>query len=126
MDVGAPSNWERIQALFDWDDDALRGALVGTSISDETTRGVMRRLHQDHGYLADPHTAVAWAAAEAHAPREDTVVCLGTAHPAKFKGVVDEALGLDIPLPPELARVVDIELLSEDIPADLGQLVERL
>ena len=126
MDVGAPSNWERIRALFQGDDDRLRAALTGGAVSDARTRETMRRLHQDHGYVADPHTAVAWAVMEDALRPGEVGISLSTAHPAKFVEVVEETLGISIPLPPELAAVADATLMSEDLPADLGALKARL
>jgi threonine synthase len=103
MDVGNPSNWERIQTLFDNDHNRIRQKLWSTSISDAETLETMRTTHQ-LGYVADPHTAVGLAAAarfrqENRAAQPQPMLVLSTAHPAKFPEVIQQALGIEIPLP---------------------------
>ncbi len=98
MDVGAPSNFERLQALFT--PEAMPEAIWGTSISDPLTKTVMRRVYESTGYIADPHTSVGLAAVQQY--RQETgdpapVVVLSTAHPAKFPDTVSEVLGIDSP-----------------------------
>ena len=106
MDVGHPSNFERLVWLFDGDVEAMRRAVVGLSVTDDQIRAAMRELLA-LGYLADPHTAVGWVGAQAAAafaaPGVPRVV-LATAHPAKFAEVVAPVLGRDIELPPALAE----------------------
>jgi threonine synthase len=106
MDVGHPSNFERLAWLFDGDVEAMRQAVVGLSVTDDQIRAAMRELLA-LGYLADPHTAVGWVGAQAAAalaaPGVPRVV-LATAHPAKFAEVVAPVLGRDIELPPALAE----------------------
>lgn len=104
MDVGNPSNWERIQTLFDDDYSRIRQKLWSTSISDDETLDTMRTIHKRAHYIADPHTAVGLAAAERfrqenRAPQTQPILVLSTAHPAKFQEVVQQALGVEIPLP---------------------------
>ena len=82
---------------------ALRRGLVSAAVSDEKTLAVMAGVYRDTGgYLLDPHTAVAVAASEAALPDPDPavkVVCLATAHPAKFPDVVRRALDTEGSLP---------------------------
>ncbi len=101
MDVGAPSNFERLQALLG--DETMRRWIQGDSVSDEATVQSMRRVYEATGYLADPHTAVGLevvrryrAATGDGAP----IIVLATAHPAKFPETIDQALGIK-PEPPE-------------------------
>ena len=106
MDVGNPSNWERIRTLFGDDHARIAERLWSVSISDELTLETMRAVYQRTGYVADPHTAVGIAAVERFrserpAGRRPTLV-LSTAHPGKFPEVVERALGIDIPPPPAL------------------------
>jgi threonine synthase len=125
MDVGAPSNWERIAALFEGDWNALRSALRWGSLDDDGTRAVIRELDA-RGYLCDPHGAVAFAVLRDHLQPGETGIFLATAHPAKFKEALEPVLGREIPLPPALQEVAGRPLLAEAIPADLGVLRERL
>jgi threonine synthase len=65
---------------------------------------------------------VAWAALEATRLNGETGLFLGTAHPAKFQESVEAILGIAVPLPPELAAVVDLPILSVNISAELAAL----
>jgi threonine synthase len=105
MDVGAPSNLERILFLYGNDDEALRADVVGASIRDDAAFACARQVHQRTGYLLDPHSAVAYEAAlrRGAGPGAPTVV-LATAHPAKFPEVTERVAGEALPLPPGLAR----------------------
>ena len=101
MDVGRPSNLERLEDLFGHDRAALAGGLAAHTVSDDEARDAMAWAWTAHGVLIDPHTAVGVAAAR----RPDVgtgrpVVVLATAHPAKFADAVREATGVD-PIPPE-------------------------
>lgn len=122
MDVGSPSNFERIRALFG-DDDTLRSAIKGEVVTDAQTRASMVALYEDHGYLACPHTAVGVAALKR---RGGKGVVLATAHPAKFKEVVDETLGVDLPLPEALAKVADLTPGSHPLTSSPSALPEAL
>jgi threonine synthase len=124
MDVGAPNNWERIEHLFSGDLDALRRVLRWGSKTDAETEETIRGL-ETHGYLADPHAAVARGVlAERLAPGE-TGIFLGTAHPAKFLPVY-ERLGIEVPIPEPLAALVNRPLLAREIPCQPSALMEAL
>jgi threonine synthase len=125
MDVGDPSNWDRITHLYRRDWQALRSSLRWGSLDDDETRASIRALDAQ-GYLADPHTAVAWSVLRRRMQRTETGLFLATAHPAKFREVLEPVLGREIPLPPALAEVVEQPLLAETIPADLEALKARL
>jgi threonine synthase len=125
MDVGAPSNWERIESLFEKDWDALRAALRWGSLDDEGTRETIRDLDA-RGYLCDPHGAVAYAVLRESLQPGETGLFLATAHPAKFKEALEPVLGREIPLPPALREVAGRPVLAEGIPADVEVLKRRL
>ncbi|MFW5972980.1 MAG: threonine synthase, partial [Bacteroidota bacterium] len=123
MDVGVPSNFERIRALLSPEE--MRGMSKGYSISDEETIAGMRRVFEETGYLPDPHTAVGLVAAERYRRRSgDTspVVVLSTAHPAKFPEVVDRALGFVPEAPPVLARLWKQDTSVTRIPPEASML----
>jgi threonine synthase len=123
MDVGNPSNWERIRALYG---DTVQERFRSSWASDAQTVAAMQRLHQEHQYVADPHTAVgAHVLKECLRPGERAIL-LSTAHPAKFQSAVEDALGIAVPLPPALAAVADQPVLSIDIPAEREALVHEL
>jgi threonine synthase len=123
MDVSAPNNWPRVEALLARAD---RPALEALSISDDETRIALRRLQALHHYTSEPHGAVAWAALEATRANGETGLFLGTAHPAKFQESVESILGISVPLPPELAAVADLPILSVNISAELVALTKVL
>lgn len=104
MDVGAPSNFERLYTLLG--EDALkRGDIWSTSVSDETTQTRLRQVYETHGYIACPHTAVGFEAALRYRQKTGDgtpVIVLATAHPAKFEETVEAALGLELPKVPAL------------------------
>ena len=110
MDVGNPSNFERMRWLFADDLEAMRAAVHGIAFDDGQVRDAIRTLDERYGYVADPHTAIGYLGAEAvrdeaqasGAPR----VILATAHPAKFREGVEPVLGRPIPLPPPLAAAL--------------------
>lgn len=123
MDVGDPSNLERIRWLYRDDPDRLRREVKGESVSDEETRVCISAVHDRTGYVLDPHTAVAYRALERQdGARKGPVVILATAHPAKFPEVVEEATGEAVPLPVGIASVMDAEEHVEEIEAELGAL----
>jgi len=125
MDVGAPSNWERIHALFHGDHDAMAAALRWGSRTDAETRETVLELDRG-GYLADPHGAVACGVLQAHLDAGEQGVFLATAHPAKFKESLEPTLGREIALPKALSDLVDKPLLCEPLAADQAALKRRL
>ncbi|MFZ5952355.1 MAG: threonine synthase [Candidatus Rifleibacteriota bacterium] len=124
MDVAEPSNWPRVEAVF-----SARGGrleeLVGISVDEEQTFESLRQLYSA-GYLSEPHAAVAAAALRQSLKSGEHGVFLATAHPAKFKESVEQALGINLELPPELARVRDGRILSLRISNDFLKLKEIL
>lgn len=127
MDVGDPSNLERIVWLYGGDHAAVRRAVRGVVVDQGTVRACIAGLYARTGYVADPHTAVAYAAAAAQdvgsaAPR----VVLATAHPAKFTETVEGAIGRPVELPPGLRALQDREEHVRTIEADLRALDEVL
>jgi threonine synthase len=128
MDVGAPSNFERIRALYDDDLDRMREDLVGAAFEDTAVVAEIGRVYREHGYLLDPHGAIAWLALQqrlAQSPRA-TGVFLATAHPAKFREVVEPAIGQAVPLPATLAEALSRPRSSARLPVDYSALVDLI
>jgi threonine synthase len=97
---------------------------VGASIDDRATLDVIADLYHRTGYLADPHTAVGVGAARACRGDGDDlaelpVVCMATAHPAKFPDAVEQATGLRPALPGHMADLFDRPERYDVLPADL-------
>ncbi len=117
MDVSDPSNWPRIMSLFNNDLDKLKQVISATIKTDEQTFEAMREL-QKLGYIAEPHTAIAYAGLIESLQEDEQGVFVSTAHPAKFIETVEEVLSIEIPLPKALYDVKDKHNLSVDISND--------
>lgn len=106
MDVGAPSNFVRMQALFGNSWENMRQDISGMSFSDDETRVAIREVKSLYDYQIDPHGAVGWLAARAYrnAHPGAVTITLETAHPAKFPDVMDAELGKgSVEIPARLA-----------------------
>jgi threonine synthase len=112
MDVGAPSNWERIAWLAGGDIARLRAELRWGSVDDAGTRTEIARLAAV-GYAVDPHGAVASAVLRKLLAPGESGLFLATAHPAKFDVTAE-----NVPLPPSLAAAMARPLLAEPLAAD--------
>ena len=120
MDVSQPNNWPRIEELCQlkgWGLDTLGKGKVSDEQSAESVRDLKAQ-----GYLCEPHGAIAYRLLEEQLQENETGLFLCTAHPAKFKEVVDDILGSDIELPGPLAKHAAMELLSEDLDNDFEAL----
>jgi threonine synthase len=103
MDVGAPSNWVRIMDLFEGDMEALKAVLHGYRFTDEETLEAINELQNEHGYIACPHTAIAYLATKAykkqHPDSKATSIFLSTAHPCKFPDAIPKAIASKVVVP---------------------------
>ena len=127
MDVGAPSNFERLYALLDKDELGTR--LWGSSVSDDVTKARMREVYERTGYVACPHTAVGLEAAARYRARTGDaapIITLATAHPAKFPEVVGETLGVPAPKDENLEKLWDQDTRVEALAPTLEALREVL
>ncbi|HHC6499733.1 TPA: threonine synthase [Vibrio parahaemolyticus] len=120
MDVSQPNNWPRIEELCRVKEWALETLGKG-AVSDEQSAQSVKDLYA-LGYLCEPHGAIAYRVLEEQLQEGETGLFLCTAHPAKFKEVVDDILQTDIELPAPLAKHAAMELLSEDLDADFDAL----
>ena len=100
MDVGNPSNFARIIDLYSYEQ--ICALISGYRYTDEQIAEAIRRCYAETDYLLDPHGACGYQALEAALRPGETGVFLETAHPAKFKGTVDQILGADIEIPAKL------------------------
>ena len=120
MDVSQPNNWPRIEELcqrLGWGLETLGKGAVTDEQSSETLKAM-----NSEGYLCEPHGAIAYRILEEQLNEGETGLFLCTAHPAKFKEVVDDILGCDLELPAPLAKHNAMELLSEDLANDFDAL----
>ncbi|GAB3525731.1 threonine synthase [Photobacterium alginatilyticum] len=120
MDVSQPNNWPRIEELCKLKGWGL-GELGYGAVTDEQTAETLRQMDAE-GYLCEPHGAIAYRILNEQLEEGETGMFLCTAHPAKFKEVVDEILEKDIELPAPLAKHNAMELLSLERDNDFEQL----
>ena len=123
MDVGNPSNMERLMRMFG-DRDAVAASLRACSVSDEAIAGQIRSSHQEFGVAICPHTATAIDAWRRFDHRERIFkdwIAVATAHAAKFEQVVEPLIGEAVELPDALrdilARPVRFERIESNLPA---------
>jgi threonine synthase len=128
MDVGNPSNFARMQALYGNDAGRLRADVEGHAYTDDQTRAVIGRAAHDWNYVLDPHGSVAClglAQGMLGRPRA-TGVFLATAHPAKFAALVEPLVRRPVPLPERLAACLRREPAAVQIGPELRELREVL
>lgn len=115
MDVGNPSNFERIQYLFHGSTDEIRKHLWGISFDDKQTGECIKDTYKRTGYILDPHTAVGVLASQNYRTKTGTdepIVILGTAHPAKFAEIVEQQIDREIDMPEQLKACMKKEKRS--------------
>jgi threonine synthase len=119
MDVGDPSNFARLAAIYRASAAAMAGEIAGARVSEDETRAAIRAAHRRSGVVLDPHAAVAYSAAVRFRDALDVpapVIVLATAHPAKFADVIREELGVEPELPEAERDWRSRPLLSIDLP----------
>lgn len=126
MDVGHPSNLERMRWLVQDDIAALRRIVTPSVHTDDDVRRTIREVFERFGYVCDPHTAIAYAGLDQFDDLDAPTAFLATAHPAKFKETVEPLVRAHIPLPADLAEAMARPRRVEQIEPDLGALVPLL
>jgi len=124
MDVGDPSNMERLRAILG-DADVLRERLGVLSVDDEQIKASIRRDYDEFGFATCPHTATAthtWRYMDADLRAAHDWILVATAHPAKFETIVEPLIGTAIPLPDELAQILSRPTRSMSISPELAAL----
>ena len=106
MDVGDPSNLERLRWLFDDRLEALRERVTASVHTDDQVRAAIADLWRRRRYLCDPHSAIGYLGLVAKAEAGVPGIFVATAHPAKFREAVEPAIGEPVPLPPTLAEAL--------------------
>ncbi len=120
MDVSQPNNWPRIEELCQLKGWGLNELGYG-AVDDQQTAVTLKQMYAD-GYLCEPHGAIAYNVLEQQLADGETGLFLCTAHPAKFKDVVDDILGTDLPLPAPLAKHNAMPLLSLEAENDFVEI----
>ena len=102
MDVGDPSNLERLLWLFGNDVDAVRKMVVSEPHRDDDVKRSISTLYEKYAYIADPHSAIGYRGCA----KSTNCLFLATAHPAKFREAVEPLIGKPVPMPDALAATL--------------------
>ena len=102
MDVGDPSNFARVLALYDNSHEAICADISGATYNDEQIADEIRRVYETSGYLLDPHGACGHRALREGLHPGEVGFFIETAHPAKFKDTVEAIIGEPVAIPQRL------------------------
>ena len=131
MDVSDPSNFQRIQNLygFTWND--MLKDISSYSFSDEETLSGIQLLFEKYNYIADPHTAIAYLGLEKYrnGSFDNTSIFLSTAHPVKFKEIVESQISAEVEIPGRLKEMLSktpqVDLLNNDYDSFKSWMIRR-
>ncbi|MDV3736664.1 threonine synthase [Elizabethkingia anophelis] len=121
MDVGNPSNFERMKDLFQEDVTKFREIISGYYFIDEETKATVQEVYKESGYLLDPHGAVAYLGLVQYQKEQQqdfNGVLLETAHPAKFIETVEKSILEKIEVPEKLSAFGKKEKVATLFPVD--------
>jgi threonine synthase len=126
MDVGDPSNFARILALYDNKYEEIKAEISGVSYNDAQIRESMKQTYSEDGYTLDPHGACGMRALREMLAEGETGVFLETAHPAKFSDTVEGAIGAAVVVPEKLKAFMAGKKQSVEISKDFNDLKSYL
>jgi threonine synthase len=129
MDVGAPSNFVRLKHLYGDSFDQISRHVSGCFYTDEQTQEGMQAIYEQYDYVSCPHTAIGIMGLQQYQTQSKTDFCgiaLATAHPSKFKPLVEEILGIGVQVPERLAILAHRVKQSIRIPAQYEAFKESL
>lgn len=113
MDVGSPSNFDRMMTLYRENHPRICEDLKGASFNDEQTKEAMQKVFENTGYILDPHGAVAYLGLKEKLDTENELgVFIETAHPAKFIDIVEEVIETKVEIPDYLKSCLTKEKSS--------------
>ena len=107
MDVGNPSNFARLLDLYDGSYDNVIKDIKGISFDDQQTRQIIKEVQEQYSYLMCPHTAIGYGGLKANLPENALGVYLSTAHPVKFKDIVDPLISEEVEIPLRLEKIIN-------------------
>ena len=126
MDVGDPSNFARVLALYENSHEAISKEISGATYSDEEIRETVKKAYQETGYLLDPHGACGYRALEEGLQDGEVGVFLETAHPAKFLETVESIIGKQVEIPAKLQEFMKGTKQSIEMSKDFASFKEYL
>ena len=117
MDVGNPSNFIRIQEMYNNDLEQFKKDFSSFTYTDAETLEAMKSIYKNDGYIAEPHGAVGYLGLKKELKNHANAIgiFLETAHPIKFLDVVEPALNLKLPIPTQIESVLNKEKISVKI-----------
>jgi threonine synthase len=117
MDVGNPSNFIRIQEIYDNDFERLQANLSSFSYTDDETKTALLEIYERYNYVADPHGAIGYLGCKDHLKTNPNAHCvfLETAHPTKFLDVVEDVIKTTVALPPQIEALMGKEKVALQI-----------
>jgi len=116
MDVGNPSNFIRIQELFENNFADLKTAFSSFSFTDDETREAMKKIYTNSNYITDPHGAVGYLGLQKYGLKTSEFgVFLETAHPVKFLDVVENTLSIKVTIPEQIQKIMNKEKVAKKI-----------
>lgn len=123
MDVGSPSNFERTLALFHNDFNELKKFVHGYSFTSAETLEAIKTISREQGYIADPHGAVGYLALKRFIKEhpEEAGIFMETAHPSKFREIVQPLVDEEIPVPKSIQSLTEKVSTSHQIAASFEE-----
>ena len=114
MDVGNPSNFVRIQEMYNNDLNEFNKDFSSYTYNDEETKFAMKNIYANSGYIAEPHGAVGYIGLKREMQNHSNSIglFLETAHPIKFLDVVEPVLNVQLPIPTQIESVLGKEKVS--------------
>jgi len=109
MDVSDPSNFVRIQKIFNNDIQKIKKMIKTYSFNDNQTREAIKDVYNRNNYLMDPHSAIGYLGIKSYLSNHSansSGIFLSTAHPIKFKEQVEKSIGKEIPMPSRLKGIM--------------------
>lgn len=131
MDVGNPSNLIRIREIYSDVLNEMQKDIYSESYDNAQTRKGIREVYEKYNYIIDPHGSVGYLALKNYMNfnHEFNGVILETAHPAKFKDVIEEELKIDVEIPERLAACLNKEKRTVELSSryeDLREYLEKI
>lgn len=120
MDVGDPSNFARVLALYQADHKAITKDISGDTYCDKEIAETMKEVYTEDDYILDPHGACAYRGLTEGIEEGEVGLFLETAHPAKFKDTVEPIIGTEVPMPESLSHFMSGEKQSIHLDKNYG------
>ena len=121
MDVGDPSNFARVLALYNNSHEAITAEITGTTYTDEQIAETVKSVYDKTGYLLDPHGACGYRALQEGLEAKENGIFLETAHPAKFLDTVESIVGDKVEIPQKLQEFMKGEKQSIDMSKEFAE-----